>query len=223
MAAKVGRKVTFQWNSATIAGVREKGASCNGAPVNVSSDESDGWQELLTDPGEDAVTISLSGVTKGTTLKSDWFARTRTRAVEIGYLDGGTLTGNFFLASYNEGMPYNDAVTFEAELQSAGEITYTPPAAPTNTVLPAVSGTAQVGQTLTALVGTWTGAPTSYTYQWQVDDGGGYDDIPGATSQTYAPVVGNVGYPHRVQVTAINAAGSLEVDSAPTADLLAAA
>lgn len=222
MVANVGRKVTFEWNSAEIAGVREKSAACNGAPINVTSDESDGWQTLLTDPGEDAVTISLSGVTKETTLRADWFASNRTRAVTIGYLDGGTLTGNFYLASYSEGMPYNDAVTFEAELQSAGEITYTPPAAPTNTVLPAVSGIAQVGQTLTAYNGVWTGAPTSYAYQWQVDDGGGYDDISGATSQTYVPVVGNVGYPHRVQVTATNAAGSLERTSGATADLIAA-
>lgn len=222
MSGTVGRKVTFEWNSANIAGTREKSASCNGTPVNVTSDESTGWQELLTDPGEDAVSISLSGVTKDTTLRSDWYGRTRTRTAELGYPDGGTIGGTFYLANYNEGLPYNDAITFEAELQSSGEITYTPPAAPTNSILPAVSGIPQVGETLTALPGAWTGAPTSYTYQWQVDDGGGYADISGATSQTYDPIVGNVGYPHRVQVTAVNAAGSLEATSGPTADLLAA-
>src|SRR5690606_13340074 len=38
---------------------------------------------------------------------------------------------------------------------------------PENTVLPAISGTAQVGETLTASTGTWINEPDSYTYQWK--------------------------------------------------------
>jgi len=41
-------------------------------------------------------------------------------------------------------------------------------AAPGNTAFPTVSGTAQVGLVLTAVNGTWTGAPApAYSYQWQ--------------------------------------------------------
>jgi hypothetical protein len=35
-----------------------------------------------------------------------------------------------------------------------------------NTVAPAVTGTEEVGQTLSCSTGTWTNSPSSYTYQW---------------------------------------------------------
>lgn len=90
---------------------------------------------------------------------------------------------------------------------------------PANTVLPAISGIAQVGEVLTALEGAWSGAP-AFTYQWQEDDSG-WGDIVGATGRTYAPVAGNVGNALRVVITATNAEGSDTATSAPTADVLA--
>jgi len=92
--------------------------------------------------------------------------------------------------------------------------------APVNSLLPAVSGIAQVGETLTALEGVWSGAPT-FTYQWQ-EDSAGWADISGATSRTYDPVVGSVGNPLRVIVTATNTEGSASATSAATAAVLAA-
>jgi hypothetical protein len=44
---------------------------------------------------------------------------------------------------------------------------------PSNTVAPVVSGTANIGNTLTTTTGTWTNTPSSYTYQWQRDNAGG--------------------------------------------------
>ncbi|MDQ3877515.1 MAG: LamG domain-containing protein, partial [Actinomycetota bacterium] len=40
-------------------------------------------------------------------------------------------------------------------------------AAPSNTTAPTISGTPQVGSVLTASTGTWSGTPTSYSYQWR--------------------------------------------------------
>lgn len=126
MAARIGRKIKLRWNGAEIPGVREKGITLNGEAVDVTADDSNGWRELLADPAENQVEISLSGVTKTHTLKTDWFAGTRTRSAEIEYDDGSKITGTFYMSNHSETGTYNDAATFEATLQSTGVVTFTP-------------------------------------------------------------------------------------------------
>ncbi len=90
-----------------------------------------------------------------------------------------------------------------------------PPTAPGNTTTPKVSGTAEVGQTLSATTGSWAGStPISYSYQWQQD---GTTNIAGATSSSYEPVVSDVGHTLDVVVTASNSAGKASATSAQTA------
>jgi hypothetical protein len=92
--------------------------------------------------------------------------------------------------------------------------------APTNTASPAISGTAQVGQTLTASQGTFTSDSTpTYGYQWQRCDAQGNNcaAISGATSQTYAVQSADVGKTIRVTVTATNSSGSTASTSSQTA------
>ncbi len=126
MSADVGRNISFTWNGATINGVREKGVSIAGEPVDVTSDEDSGWRTLLTVAGQNEVGISLGGVTKDKQLITDWFAGTRTRACVITYPDGSVLSGDFFLSTYSDTGPYNDAITFDAQLVSTGEVEFTP-------------------------------------------------------------------------------------------------
>lgn len=93
----------------------------------------------------------------------------------------------------------------------------TTPAAPTNSVQPSITGTAQVGQTLTAVNGTWAGFPALvYTYKWS--SGGVYN---GATGTTYVPVASDVGKVITVLVTATNIEGTLGKISTPTAAVIA--
>jgi Cellulase (glycosyl hydrolase family 5) len=85
---------------------------------------------------------------------------------------------------------------------------------PVKTVAPVISGTAQVGQTLTATAGTWANTPTSYAYQWNR----GGTAINGAASSTYVPVAADVGNTLTVSVIATNGSGSsAPATSAPTA------
>jgi hypothetical protein len=91
--------------------------------------------------------------------------------------------------------------------------------APSNTVAPTISGTAQDGQTLTASVGSWSGTPPlSYAYQWQSCNsaGEGCTNISGATGSTYVLGHGDVGKTIRVAVTATNSAGSASSTSEAT-------
>lgn len=88
-------------------------------------------------------------------------------------------------------------------------------AAPSNTVAPAISGTATVGSLLTATNGTWAGSPTSYTYQWRWADTAA--PIVGATTSTYTPVAGDVGHTLAITVTAVNGLGSTAQSSVATA------
>jgi len=80
--------------------------------------------------------------------------------------------------------------------------------APANTVAPAITGTAQEGQTLTCSTGTWSGSPT-YTYQWKRNG----SNIGSATNSTYVLVTADVGQSIKCTVTATNFIGSANADS----------
>jgi hypothetical protein len=93
---------------------------------------------------------------------------------------------------------------------------------PVNTLAPAISGTSQDAQPLTATTGTWTGVGTiTYAYQWQVSADGGatWSDIAGATGSTYTPPLGSAGKQVRVTVTATNGDGSTQAPSGSSAAL----
>lgn len=126
MAATLGRKILLEWEDEEIPGVREKGININGEPVDLTSDDDNGWRTLHDEAGQNQIDITVSGVTKSHALRADWFAGTRTKTLEItDSTNGGVIAGEFFLASYNETGTYNEAVTFEATFQSTGAVTYT--------------------------------------------------------------------------------------------------
>ena len=61
------------------------------------------------------------------------------------------------------------------------------PVPPSNTAVPAVTGTPQVGEALAASTGSWAGdAPITYEFQWQssADGSTGWADIASATAST---------------------------------------
>jgi hypothetical protein len=86
--------------------------------------------------------------------------------------------------------------------------TFVPP--PQNTSLPAISGSATTGGTLTVAQGSWTGAPISYAAQWMRCDNNGdaCQPIVGATDRRYDVTAADTGRTLRVQETASNDGGA---------------
>jgi hypothetical protein len=89
---------------------------------------------------------------------------------------------------------------------------------PTNTGLPNVTGTAAVGQTLTADQGTWESRYlANFSNDWLRCDGAGNNCQPiGASGATYVVADADKGSTLRARVTATNPAGTTVVQSAPT-------
>ncbi len=75
---------------------------------------------------------------------------------------------------------------------------------------PSITGTTTDGQFLTAVHGTWSNSPTSYTDTWQRCSSTGSDCVPlsGAGGLSYQLTSADVGHTLRVAETASNAVGS---------------
>lgn len=105
-----------------------------------------------------------------------------------------------------------DLLKTQTAEQIAGTPSTPPATAPQNTALPVISGSPDVGTTISVSNGTWTGdAPITYTYQWNVAG----TPVSGQTSQTYTVQVGNAGKAITATVTATNSAGNSSATSAP--------
>jgi len=97
--------------------------------------------------------------------------------------------------------------------------------APGNTEPPRISGTAQVGSTLTSTEGSWSRNPTDINLQWRRCDenGGSCSNISGAEGKTYVLKTVDAGNTIRVTATAKNADGTATATSVPTAVIKPAA
>ncbi len=118
---------------------------------------------------------------------------------------------------------HNTAGFATATSAPTATVTSPPPTPPTSSVLPMISGTAQVGQTLSTSNGTWGGSPATYTYLWQRCDTSGKNcNSTGVATQTYPVTSADLGYTLEAAVTAHNSAGFATATSAPTATVSSA-
>jgi len=90
-------------------------------------------------------------------------------------------------------------------------------APPVNTDVPTIDNTSPVvGDTLTGTNGTWTGSPSSYTYQWNADG----TPIGAETAITFVVTTAQIGQSITITVTAHNAGGNTPADSGATSQVV---
>lgn len=129
MAANKGRDLLIKKGSATLAGIRTKTISAAGEPIDITSDDDNGFRTLLACPGNRSLDISFDGITKDAVLRSVVLTGGDDYLLEditVEYPNGDTISGSFFLTNVDETGAYNDAITFSGSLQSSGQWTYTP-------------------------------------------------------------------------------------------------
>jgi GH25 family lysozyme M1 (1,4-beta-N-acetylmuramidase) len=99
-----------------------------------------------------------------------------------------------------------------------------PAARPTNVKPPQILGNAQDGQILTSSVGTWTGAPSKFTYHWRRCNAGGTSciAIPHATGPRRTLTPDDIGSTLSLIVTATGKGGAASATAAATDVVVAA-
>lgn len=169
----------------------------------------------LTTPGE--LTVENNYVPGSATDLAFISARRKRNRGRITLPNGVRKTFPIVRRGYATNIPLDDRMTSSTTFRRAGATTTDAATIPVNGVKPAISGIAQVGQTLTAFPGVW--APFGVlTYQWKNEG----VDIVGATTNTYVPLVGDIGENITVTVTCTNTGGAASATSAETLPVIAA-
>lgn len=130
MPANAGQDGVFSIGGTPVAGVRVSGFTREATPIDITDKGSAGYQELLSGKVSSAVlSMNIEGIEKDNALRdialgasSGWHISD----AELQLANGDTLSGAFFLGSYQEGEDYKEAGTFTASLTSSGEWTFTP-------------------------------------------------------------------------------------------------
>ncbi len=184
---------------------------------------------------------TATGLSPGTTLNGTCYAIAGSSATVATNAPAASYT--FTSADIGHtvvlGVTANNGIYSPYEAYSGSSATFNG-SAPTVAVDPAISGTATVGDVLTASTGTWSGAPlpTTFSYEWylctlthtpgagQSTSGlpGGYSDCgaTGFTGSTYTVPSGAVGKYVLVQLTTNNGVGSFSYETATVGAVAAA-
>ena len=127
MAKAAGRLAVLSKNAVAIGGVRVTTITIANEPIDVTDRDSAGIVELLSVAATKQITISVEGVYEDPVLRDIAFSASGsplltdlTFKFSDGLVSADTITGNFFLTSYEEGNPHDDATEFSAEFVSSG-------------------------------------------------------------------------------------------------------
>lgn len=134
MAGAASRDLLVEKSDVAILGINAKSLAIAKEPIDVTTDENNGYRTLLAKAGTKSLDISFSGVTKDTLLRSLIMTEQSQLLTDISIqyppygaqVAGDTITGDFYFNGFTENGGGSDgAIEFDGTLQSSGEWTYT--------------------------------------------------------------------------------------------------
>ena len=134
MAGTASRDLIVEKNNVRIAGINSKSISIAKEPIDVTTDEDNGYRTLLSQAGTKSLDISFSGVTKDNELRELIMTEQTMLLTDISIqyppiapaVAGDTITGDFFFNGYTENGGGSDgAIEFDGTFQSSGAWVYT--------------------------------------------------------------------------------------------------
>lgn len=105
-------------------------------------------------------------------------------------------------------------------MATGGSSSAAPVGIPVNTKLPTLRATAKHGDRLMVSTGSWSGAPSTYSYAWRRCRRAVCARVKHATRPTYALGAADVGHRIVAVVTAHNPAGARSADTAASATVV---
>lgn len=126
MAKAPGRLAVVSKNAVAIASVRVSTISVANEPIDVTDRDSSGIVELLSAAATRQITMSVEGLANSPVLRDIAFGTGSMLLTDMSFkfadalTEADTITGNFFLTSYEESNPHDDASEFSCEFVSSG-------------------------------------------------------------------------------------------------------
>lgn len=131
MAKAAGRLAVLSKASVALGGVKVVTIKWAGESIDVTDYDSTGIVEVLAAVASQQITIDVEGVYKNPTLRDIAFDTAQSKLlsdITFKFSDAlaakDTISGNFWLGSYEEGNPMDDATSFSASFTSSGTWTF---------------------------------------------------------------------------------------------------
>ena len=129
------RDLIINKNSTRLLGISAKSISAAKEPIDITTDEDNGYRLFLSEAGTKTLDISFSGVTKDVILRGQILTEQTQLLTDIDIefplvggqsTTGDTITGDFYFNGHSENGGGSDgAIEFDGTLQSSGVWTYT--------------------------------------------------------------------------------------------------
>ena len=127
MAKNAGRLAVLSKNAVPIAGVRVSTIKWGAESIDVTDKDSDGIVELLGVSGTSQLTLEVEGVYEDPVLRDIAMSASASQLLtDVTFQFASAVSGadvltcNWFMTSYEEGNPHDDASTFTASFVSSG-------------------------------------------------------------------------------------------------------